>query len=97
MLIVNADDWGRSSAETDAALTCHRAGDVTSVTAMVCMADSERAAQLAKANGVHAGLHLNLTEAFSAKEVPGDLRERQARIARSLKRRWRAERKLLDT
>ena len=56
------------------------------MTAMVYMADSDRAAQLAKANAVDAGLHLNLTEAFSAKSAPEGLRERHARVARFLRR-----------
>ena len=30
MLIINADDWGRSLAETDAALECYKAGRITS-------------------------------------------------------------------
>jgi predicted glycoside hydrolase/deacetylase ChbG (UPF0249 family) len=37
MLIVNADDWGRSVAETDSALRCYQAGRITSVSAMVFM------------------------------------------------------------
>jgi predicted glycoside hydrolase/deacetylase ChbG (UPF0249 family) len=48
MLIINADDWGRSVAETDAALRCYREGRITSVNAMVFMQDSERAARLTK-------------------------------------------------
>ena len=44
MLTVNADDWGRSRAETDAALQCHGKKRITSVSAMVFMEDSERAA-----------------------------------------------------
>ena len=59
MLIINADDWGRAVAETDAALRCYRAGRITSVSAMVFMHDSERAATLAKQEDLDAGLHLN--------------------------------------
>src|SRR5437868_14435949 len=40
---LNADDWGRSGAETDAALRCYKGGRITSVSAMVFMQDSERA------------------------------------------------------
>ena len=65
MLIVNADDWGRSPAETDAALQCHQSRSVTSVSAMVFMADSERAASLAGESRVDTGLHLNFSEPFS--------------------------------
>ena len=55
MLIINADDFGRSVAETDAALRCYVAGRITSVSAMVFMADSERSAELAKENALAVG------------------------------------------
>ena len=80
MLIINADDWGRSIPETDAALECVAAGRVTSVTAMVFMADSERAARLALEAGVPVGLHLNLCEKFSGDAVPKDVAATQARV-----------------
>jgi predicted glycoside hydrolase/deacetylase ChbG (UPF0249 family) len=65
MLIINGDDFGRSAAETDAALRCYRAGRITSVSAMVFMVDSERAAQVANADGLDVGLHLNFSELFT--------------------------------
>ena len=65
MLTVNADDWGRSRAETDAALHCHGKKRITSVSAMVFMEDSERAAALAKEVNIDVGLHLNFSEPFS--------------------------------
>jgi predicted glycoside hydrolase/deacetylase ChbG (UPF0249 family) len=37
MLIINADDFGRSTVETDAILGCYKAGRITSVSAMVFM------------------------------------------------------------
>jgi len=86
MLIINADDFGRSVSETNAALDCYRAGRTTSVTAMVFMNDSERAAQLALANSISAGLHLNLTEPFSAVSAPSELSERHERVAGFLTR-----------
>jgi len=86
MLIINADDWGRSMVETDAALRCCRAGRITSVSAMVFMADSERAAELATANGVEIGLHLNFTEPFTDGRCPENLRHCQGRVVRFLKR-----------
>jgi predicted glycoside hydrolase/deacetylase ChbG (UPF0249 family) len=61
MLIINADDWGRSTLETDAMLECYRAGRITSVSAMVFMQDSERAARLAHEYNIDVGLHLNLS------------------------------------
>jgi predicted glycoside hydrolase/deacetylase ChbG (UPF0249 family) len=65
LIIINADDWGRSRADTDAALACYREGRITSVTAMVFMKDSERAAELAKDGEMDVGLHVNLTQQFT--------------------------------
>jgi predicted glycoside hydrolase/deacetylase ChbG (UPF0249 family) len=84
VIIVNADDWGRSEAETDAALFCYRQGRITSVSAMVYMKDSNRAADLANDMGIDVGLHLNLTEPFSATLPAGRLVEYHQRVARFL-------------
>jgi chitin disaccharide deacetylase len=84
MLIINADDWGRSVEETDAAFRCYEKGRITSVSAMVFMKDSQRAADLAKENGVDVGLHLNLTEKFTANTCPLVVRHAHERIARYL-------------
>ncbi len=65
MLIVNADDWGRSQPETDTALSCYQMGRISSVSAMVFMEDSRRAADLAGAAGMDVGLHLNLSQRFT--------------------------------
>jgi predicted glycoside hydrolase/deacetylase ChbG (UPF0249 family) len=73
MLIINADDWGRSVAETDAALRCYKGARITSVSAMVFMKDSERAAELAKENDLDVGLHLNFTDRFAANHYPATL------------------------
>jgi chitin disaccharide deacetylase len=80
LLIVNADDWGLSQAATDAALACFRSGAVTSATGMVWMRDSERAAEIARAERLPIGLHLNLIEPYDAPTVPPDVAERQRRI-----------------
>jgi chitin disaccharide deacetylase len=85
MLIINADDWGRSQAETDAALACYRAGRITSASAMVFMDDSERAADLAKNSPIDMGLHVNLIEPFTAKNATKQLCESHDRIVRFLK------------
>jgi predicted glycoside hydrolase/deacetylase ChbG (UPF0249 family) len=84
MLIINADDWGRSVAETDAALRCFKRGRVTSVSAMVFMEDSERAAKLAQENGVDVGLHLNFSETFATNKYSGALGGYQNRLIRFL-------------
>jgi chitin disaccharide deacetylase len=86
MLIVNADDWGRSPAETDAALQCYRHGRITSASAMVFMSDSERAAELAKENGLDVGLHLNFAEEFTGDSVSGRLQSYHASITSFLMR-----------
>lgn len=80
-LIVNADDWGRDSRTTDRSLDCIRAGGVSSVSAMVFMEDSGRAAAIALENGIDAGLHLNLTTPFSAPGYPSSLAAHQARLS----------------
>jgi chitin disaccharide deacetylase len=69
VLIINADDWGRSVAETDAAFKCYRGGRITCVSAMVFMHDSGRAAELAKANELDVGFHLNFSEELRIRGV----------------------------
>lgn len=83
-LNINADDWGRDRENTDRTLQCVSRGTVNSVSAMVFMEDSERAASIATANCVEAGLHLNVTTAFSAKGCPSKLLARQGELARFL-------------
>jgi predicted glycoside hydrolase/deacetylase ChbG (UPF0249 family) len=82
LLIVSADDWGLDAATTDAIHECFRAGAVTSVTAMVHMSDSARAAEISSSGGEPIGLHVNLTEAFTDAGCPEPIRARQARVAR---------------
>lgn len=86
MLIINADDLGRSEAETDAALTCFHAGRITSASLMVFMRDSERAARLAQVAKLDVGLHLNFTEPFSATGCSSRLVAAQTSLARFLRR-----------
>jgi predicted glycoside hydrolase/deacetylase ChbG (UPF0249 family) len=84
MLIVNADDWGRTVAETDAALACHRSGRITSVSAMVFMDDSARAAELARDYGIDVGLHLNLSQRYANPSFAGS--DAQDKIVRFMTR-----------
>lgn len=86
-LIINADDWGRDLDTTDRMFDCVRRGSVSSVSAMVFMEDSTRAAALALEHGVDAGLHLNFTTALSSPNVPAELLERQREIAAYLTKR----------
>lgn len=92
LLIVNADDWGLDQATTDAIQLCFDVGAVTSVSAMVFMAGSQSASALARERGVPAGLHVNLTEPFSARAVDSAVRARQAKLVEYFSgpnwRRW---------
>jgi chitin disaccharide deacetylase len=85
LLIVNADDWGRDHETTERTLECVLRGAVSSVSAMVFMEASERAAAVARENGVDAGLHLNLTTPYSATGIPARLIESQQRISKYLR------------
>lgn len=84
MIIVNADDFGRSRSETDVVMTCHAAGRITSTTAMVFMEDSERAARVARESGIDVGLHLNLSQRFSAPPAKKCIDEAHGQIVRFL-------------
>jgi len=86
VLIVNADDWGRDYENTERTLECIGRGTVSSVSAMVFMKDSERAAAIAREQGIDAGLHLNFTAAFSAPGTPTRLIGHQQRLSRYLGR-----------
>lgn len=86
VLIINADDWGRDQVTTQRTLDCVRRQTVSSVSAMVFMDDSERAAAIARESKVDAGLHLNFTTPFSAPDCPSGLKERQREIASYLLR-----------
>jgi hypothetical protein len=84
LLILNADDWGRDAQNTNRALDCVLCGAVSSVSAMVFMDDSERAAAIARERGIDAGLHLNFTCQFSGRGTPARLIEHQQRLSRFL-------------
>src|SRR5437879_772235 len=92
VLMINADDWGASVATTDAIVRCFDAGALTAASAMVYMADSARAAPIARGRGLPVGLHLNLTQPFDGEGVPADVRRRQLRVSRRFVdlrlRRW---------
>jgi predicted glycoside hydrolase/deacetylase ChbG (UPF0249 family) len=81
MLVIKADDWGRSQAETDAALKCYKEKRITSVSAMLFMADSERAAKLANDSELDVGL-----QEFTSQRYPEKLREYHGRMVRFLTR-----------
>jgi chitin disaccharide deacetylase len=85
-LIVNADDWGRNTETTERIFDCVVRRSVSSVSAMVFMEDSERAAAIARERGIDAGLHLNLTTPFSAPGSRIQLNVHQQRLCRYLQR-----------
>ena len=84
-LIINADDWGSDSETTDRISDCIRHGAVSSASAMVFMADSQRAAELALESQIDVGLHLNLTTPFTAPRIPKLLLHHQQRVLRFLR------------
>jgi hypothetical protein len=86
LLVINADDWGRDRETTERTLECVHRGVVSSVSAMVFMQDSERAAGIAREQEIDAGLHLNFTTPFSQANCPTRLVQHQQRIARCLRR-----------
>ena len=69
---------------TDCSLKCVLAGAVSSVSAMVFMEDSERAAAIAQERGIDVGIHLNFTTPFSEASTPSRLAQHQKRLARHL-------------
>lgn len=85
MLIVNADDLGRDREATDCTLSCHSHQRITSTSAMVFMADSARAAELALESGIGIGLHINLSEEFTAAGVPSTVAHAHSRIRHFLR------------
>lgn len=85
LLIVNADDWGRDRETTDRILECAARGSVSSTSAMVFMADSERAAAIARERRIDTGLHLNFTETFTAHGASARLKVHHQKVHRYLR------------
>ena len=85
VLIINADDWGRDTEVTDHTLRCVTRGVVSSVSAMVFMEDSERAAAIARDQNIDAGLHVNLTSTLNARNCSSGLQQDQQKLARFLR------------
>jgi chitin disaccharide deacetylase len=86
MLIINADDFGRSKSHTDTAVECLKAGRLTSATIMVFMEDSSRACQIAKELDFDVGLHLNFDTPFTGTTgVDVNIGEQHNRILRYFK------------
>lgn len=62
VLIVNADDFGRSPGVNRGVIRAHEQGIVTSATLMVRWPDAEDAATYARRGSISVGLHLDLGE-----------------------------------
>src|ERR1044071_332580 len=86
MIIINADDWGGWTGATDAAVACFKAGRITSVTAMVFMADSERAGALAAGTELDLGVQLNFNQPFTGKHCLPQIAAEHDRVRRFLRR-----------
>lgn len=86
MIVITADDYGKSRRATDSIRHCFLRGRITSASAMVFMEDSERAASFAAQDSLEVGLHLNFTLPFNGRHVPSGIRECQNRVGRYLAR-----------
>src|SRR5579871_6391524 len=79
-LIVNADDFGRSSSINQAVIRSHREGILTTASLMVAEPVCDEAVALAKQNPkLGVGLHIALSHGRSVlahKEIPGLVNER---------------------
>jgi chitin disaccharide deacetylase len=84
ILRMNADDWGENRQTTNRILDCYCCGAISSVSAMVFMESSARAASISQEQGIDTGLHLNLTAPFSAKGVASLLCEHHEKVSRFL-------------
>lgn len=82
MLIINADDLGRDTISTDTCLDCFRRKRITSASLMVFMADSARAAELAKSENLETGLHLNLVMPYEDSGISDRARQAQETTTR---------------
>jgi predicted glycoside hydrolase/deacetylase ChbG (UPF0249 family) len=85
MLIITADDYGKNVEATDRIFRCFKHGTVTSASAMVFMEDSERAAAIARGSNLEIGLHLNMTESFTAAGVPKEIQTQHEKVGRYLR------------
>lgn len=93
LLVINADDWGADRCTTGRIADCAIRRRISTVSAMVFMEDSERAAELSQELEITTGLHLNFTTAYSAANCPSPLAEKQRELKAWL-RRYRLSRAL---
>lgn len=81
MIIITADDYGKTSHATESILKCFSNKSITSASAMVFMNDSERSAPLALRAGIEVGLHINFTMPFSVDKVSSNIRDQHSKVA----------------
>ncbi len=82
MLIINADDFGRSRRDTERILQSFADGLISSTTAMAYMEEDERAATSALERDLPVGLHLNFSAPFTSPACTSRLSEIQDRLSR---------------
>ncbi|MGA2531520.1 MAG: ChbG/HpnK family deacetylase [Candidatus Aminicenantales bacterium] len=80
MIIITADDYGKTRHATDSILKCFSNKSITSASVMVFMEDSKRAAPLALQAGMEVGLHINFTMPFSVDKISSNIRDRHSRV-----------------
>jgi len=80
MVIITADDFGKTGHATESILKCFFKRRITSASAMVFMEDSERAASLASQTSLEVGLHINFTMPFSAERVSPEILKHHKRV-----------------
>jgi len=80
MIVITADDYGKSRKATDSILKCYKEKRITSASAMVFMEDSARAAELSMETELEIGLHLNFTLPFNAAGLSPKLQEHHNKV-----------------
>jgi chitin disaccharide deacetylase len=89
MFFINADDLGCTKEITDRILVCYNKKRIHSASAMTFMIDSERAADLARADQLPTGLHLNLDQDLTAAAIPAQLGNHHQAVSDYLRaRKW---------
>jgi hypothetical protein len=88
MIIITADDFGKNQLTTDSVISCASRKRLTSISAMVFMEDSERAAYLSRTLGdLEVGLHLNFTMPLDPRLASPEIQGNHKRLSSYLTRR----------
>jgi predicted glycoside hydrolase/deacetylase ChbG (UPF0249 family) len=81
MVIITADDFGKTRHATDNILKCFFNQRITSASAMVFMEDSDRAAALVMKEDIEVGLHINFTTPFNSPKLSSQILKHHQRVA----------------